>query len=950
MKRAGSPPGRRIRALAYTLVTTTIVLVFALAEWGTERFFSERSRAASTAIEIAIVLIAALVFRPIHQRIEAAVESAFYKRKHQSLAALEKFRRELSSFSDIHQLLRRVIEAIEHHLEARACAIYLRRDVFRAEASSFDVPAEQVELDDPLVVRLRSSGAPAQPAALKSKASGTHAFAMTAAGDLLGFLAVQARHGDYDVEETQVLTGLAGDLAVALASLDPLLRVQNRRIASNIRADLPHLIGREREVHEIEDALVQSRLVTVTGAGGVGKTCIALQCAADTVDKYEHGVWFVDLAPITDGRLVAATMLAALDVAASGDGRDTERLLEHLRFRNALIVNDNCEQVIADVASIVAQICAGCPGIAILATSREVLHLDCEQVYRLGSLDRQAAVELFSRRAAAVSDRFDPQGHSEVVDSICERLDGIPLAIELAAARFRALSVEEILERLDERFRLLTGGARTALARQQTLGGLIEWSYDLLTEEEQSLFRHLSAFRGSFTLAAASAVCTNDGKCDEFAVLDVLTSLADKSLLSVGVARTTRYRLLETIREFAVQKAGEQGESASSCGRHAAYFADVAARAYDEFDSRLPADWLENLAPDIDNFRSALAWTLEGPGDRRMGAQLAADCGPIFLRLQLMGEGLRVCEAARRVAPVQPATAGRIEYVASMMHNNLGQNSLALQAAERAVACYEETSEERGLVRALSQVAQLYARARRYDDAKAPAAQAVRRARAIGEAGLLIGVLRRCAYSLPSEDIEDARKLFEEALNLARATDEPDEGFRVLEWWSTREGAAGCFARAMGLAMEGLECGAPGTHLAIEIQIAFCALASNDMAVAQAHARRALALAVTAQHPLFSALGFAYCAPFHVPHDPAEAAMLFGYATARLRELQWEPEQGDELALNNARRAIEAALGSEDFDTVAPRGAGWKQDQALAVLASEISTVPAATSVAALYS
>jgi len=939
VKKAGHLPGRRVRALAYTLVTTTIVLFFALAEWGTERYFSERSRAASTTIEIVIVLIAAVIFRPIHQRIEAAVESAFYKRKRQSLAALEKFRRDLSSFNDTHQLLRRVIEAVDHHLEARACAVYLRRDVFRAEASSFDDPADPVELDDPLVIRLRSSSAPAQPSALKSAARGTHAFAMTTAGDLMGLLCVQARHAEIDVEETQVLAGLAVDLAAALLSLDPLLRVQNRKIVSNIRADLPHLIGREREVREIQEAFTRSRLVTVVGSGGVGKTCVALQCATDAIGGYEHGVWFVDLAPITDGRLVAATVLAALDVGAGGDGRDTARLLEHLRLRNALIVIDNCEQVVADVASVVAQICAECPRIAILATSREPLHLDCEQVYRLGSLDRDDAIELFTQRAAAVSSRFDARGHSDVVSSICERLDGVPLAIELAAARVRALSVDEILGHLDERFRLLTGG-RTVLPRQQTLAALIEWSYDLLTEEEQSLFRHLSAFRGSFTLAAAAAVCTNDGKCDEFHILDVLTSLADKSLLSVAVDRTTRYRLLETIREFATLKSQECGDSAASCGRHAAYFADVASRAYQDFDSHLPPDWLEKLAPDIDNVRAAIVWTLEGQGDRDLGAQLAADSGPIFLRLQLMGEGLRACEAARRVEPLAPETAGRIEYVASMLHNNLGQNSLALEAAQRAVALYDRTSDERGLVRALSQTAQLYARARRYDDAKAPANQAVRRARAIGEPRLLIGVLRRCAYSLPPDDIENARALFAEALRISRSASESDEEFRVLEWWSTREAVAGCFSKAMSLAMEGLECGAPSAHLAIEIQIAYCALASDDVKVADPHARRALALAVAAQHPLFSALGFAYCAPFHASHASAEGAMLFGYAMARLREMQWEPEQGDELALHNARQIIEGALGDDDFDTTALRGAGWKQDQALAVLGSKISTAP----------
>lgn len=240
-------------------------------------------------------------------------------------------------------------------------------------------------------------------------------------------------------------------------------------------------------------------------------------------------------------------MLAALGTGTADGGDDASRLLEYLRSRDALIVVDNCEQVVADAATLIAQIRAHCPRIAILATSRELLHLDGEQVYRLASLRLEPAMELFAQRASAVSPGFDAGRSLDALRNICERLDGIPLAIELAAARVRALSVDEISARLHERFQLLTSPDRTGLPRRQTLAAMIQWSYDLLAPDEQSLLRHLSTFRGSFSLGAATAIFAHDGKSDEYRVLDLLTSLADKSLLAVKLALTTRYGLLETI-------------------------------------------------------------------------------------------------------------------------------------------------------------------------------------------------------------------------------------------------------------------------------------------------------------------------------------------------------------------------------------------------------------------
>jgi len=929
MSRPGGAAGRRARASAYTAVTTAIVLLFALAEWMVERYVATHSRAASTAIEIAIVLVAALVFRPIHQRVEAAVEGAFYERKRRALAALAKFRRELSSFSDKSQLLRRVVEAIEHYLEARACAIYVGRDEFHVEASSFDSAVENVVAGDPLVLRLKSSEAPAQPRLLNSSVRATQAFGMTAAGQLVGFILVDSKHGDYDAEESSMLAGLAQDLAVALLALEPRLRAKTAAVPNNLPVNLLPLLGRERELREVCASLRESPLVTLTGPAGVGKTRLALQCAVNLMHEHADGAWFINLAAITDGKLVPATILAELGAGPAEEGRETSALLEHLRERDVLVVIDNCEQVVSEVARVVTQVCAACERVALLTTSRELLHVAAEKVYRLGPLRAEDAAELFARRACTVSPEFEPEKHAAAVHTLCERLDGLPLAIELAAARVRILNVDDILLHLDERFRLLAGTARAGDPRQRTLAAALEWSYDLLSTEEQSLFRRLSVFRGSFSLAAAAAVCAGDGNCDEFHVLDVLTSLTDKSLLIANVSMDTRYRLLESIREFASAKAAQQHATQIAQQQHAAYFAAAAAQAYHEFDSQLPGGWMARLAPDIDNFRAALSWTL-GNANSAAGAQLAADCGPLFLRMGLLAEGLAWCDLARQVRNLSAATAGRIEYVASMLHNNLAQNAQALRCAQRAVDFYRQSPDQRGAIRALSQLAQLYARAKDFDAARTPAMEAIGRAREAGESRLLIGVLRRCAFSLPQTECEQARAYYAEALRLAQSAREADEECRVLEWWAYREADWGNLERAIELAGDGLRCADRDAQLFLENQLTTWLLALGRVEECRPHAERALALALELQHDQLVALGMAYWAPFDATGDPARAAMLFGYAKARLAHLRWTPEPDDDRALQYASKLLQQRLTGENSSQLLERGAGWTHADAAA--------------------
>lgn len=715
-----------------------------------------------------------------------------------------------------------------------------------------------------------------------------------------------------------------------LPQVFPALRTLDA-VPNNLPAQSTPLIGRSADVKAIVHGLKSSRLITVAGPGGVGKTRVALQAAADSVDRNEDGVWFVNLAPLNEPEFVASAMLAALDAGPAERGAEVSRLIDRLSSREALVLLDNCEQVVDEAAALITRILAACPRVSFIATSRELLHVSGEQVCRLGPLDTQDAVELFCERALAVAPHFEAAPRMQAIMEICERLDGIPLAIELAAARVRALNADEIAGRLNERFRLLSGGSRSALPRQQTLRALIDWSYDLLTGDEQRLLRHLGAFRGSFSLEGAAALYAPGEPSDEYEVLDVLTSLVDKSLISALAGRTTRYRMLESIREYALAKNVEAQAEAIVARRHAEYYAALAAQAYAEFDSRMPPDWLERFAPEVDNFRAALHWSLEDKGDRRTGAQLAADCGPVFLRLERMGEGLHWCEVAGGTADLAPETAGRLQYVASMLYNNLGSYPPALACAERAVSFYRASTDERGLVRALSQAAQQYARAHRFREAEVPAAEAIERARHLGEPRVLSSVLRRCAFSIPPADMERARPLFAEALETARRANESEEACLVLNWWADREASAGCFERALILGREGLECATGSSRMYFLLNIAGYAFAAGREDEAEPFAREALQLAGQAQHPLACAIAIAYTAPFHARHDPYRAAELFGYAAARIHEQAWG-EEADRLALRNAAAIIESALGQGEFRTLCERGASLDLDHALASL------------------
>ncbi len=406
----------------------------------------------------------------------------------------------------------------------------------------------------------------------------------------------------------------------------------------NLPVQLTTFIGRQAEVAELTGLLADHRMVTLTGAGGCGKTRLALQVAAEMLGSYPNGVWFAELAPITDPELVATTVLRALGLREEPFRTAAETITHHAATWSALLVLDNCEHLIEATASIADSLLRGCPGVTVLATSREPLGTAGEviwqvpslslpdsenQVHAIGGLARSEAVLLFVERAALALPNYAlTNDDAAAVAEICRRLDGIPLAIELAAARVRVLSPERIASSLNDRFRLLTGGVRTAMPRQQTLLASVDWSHDLLTQPERVVFRRLATFPGSFDLDAAEVVAAGGG-IERHHVLDQLASLVDKSLVLVDDSVSyPRYRLLETVRHYALENLRESGDHDRAHERHRDHFLGVASARQDFADLERPGEQANHLLQELDNLRAAFLWSRQND-DLEPAASLA---------------------------------------------------------------------------------------------------------------------------------------------------------------------------------------------------------------------------------------------------------------------------------------------------------------------------------------
>jgi predicted ATPase/DNA-binding CsgD family transcriptional regulator len=401
--------------------------------------------------------------------------------------------------------------------------------------------------------------------------------------------------------------------------------------SDNLPVQVTRFVGREREIAEVGRLLATTRLLTLTGAGGCGKTRLALRIAADALPGYPDGAWLVELAAVADPALVPQTVAFAVGARELPGQTATDGLVHFLRGRTLLLLLDNCEHVVDAAARLADALLRSCPSLRVLATSREALGAAGETAWRVPSLalppsaagelplDRLAeyeAIRLFVDRARAANPAFAvTAANAPAIADVCGRLDGIPLAIELAAARVRVVSAEQIAARLDDRFRLLTAGPRTAVPRQQTLRATVDWSYDLLSEPERALLRRLAVFAGGWTFEAAEAVAAGDG-LQSHALLDLLAQLVDKSLVIADEQRgAARYRLLETLRQYAHERLAEAGEAERTRDRHLAHFLALAEEAEPALRGAAALAFLDRLAEELDNLRAALEWSLRGRGD-----------------------------------------------------------------------------------------------------------------------------------------------------------------------------------------------------------------------------------------------------------------------------------------------------------------------------------------------
>ena len=493
---------------------------------------------------------------------------------------------------------------------------------------------------------------------------------------------------------------------------------------NNLPVELTSFIGREKEIAEVKQQLIDHRLVTLTGSGGTGKTRLSLQVAADLLDQFPHGIWFVELAPLTDPKLVSQTILSTIGLNEQPGTPPLELLKEYLHGKKSLIVLDNCEHLIEASSRVTDILLNVAPGLKILASSRESLGVRGELAYPVPSLSlpdikhlpvieqlsQYEAVRLFIDRAALVFPRFDvDKQNAPFIAQICYRLDGIPLAIELAAARVKFMSVEQISKRLDDRFRLLTGGSRTALPRQQTLRALIDWSYDILSEKEQILLRRLSVFADSWTLEAVEDICDGNG-IESHEILDLLSQLVNKSLVVVieksqmrdrflSNHGSLRYRMLETIRQYAGEKLEGAGEGNKIRDCHFDFYFQAVKQVVTEFFGPKELVWLIWLDYEWDNLRTAVEWSLETHPDA--GLELVNCLGFLFLNnlnnlsdmqrwlLQLLAHPANSARTVTR--------ARGLLHWAWYANSNYEFSAQIQSMIEEAISIYEECGDRNGL-------------------------------------------------------------------------------------------------------------------------------------------------------------------------------------------------------------------------------------------------------------
>jgi diguanylate cyclase (GGDEF)-like protein len=727
-----------------------------------------------------------------------------------------------------------------------------------------------------------------------------------------------------------------------------------RRTAArdNLPLALTRLIGRQDDIAQVRALLDEHRLVSIVGTGGTGKTRVAIAVASEAAPGFDDGAWFVDLSPISDKTLVASSIAAVFAADVPMDERAADALGAVLETKNALVVIDNCEHLVDEVAHLARTLLRHCPQLVVLTTSREPLGIAGEAVYRLPLLSMPAAgteptaaqailydaVALFVERAAEAKRDFAlADDNVASVVAICRAVDGIALAIELAASRAATIGITKVAQRLSE-FRLTAGGDRTALPRQRTMHATIGWSYDLLAPPERTLFCRLSVFAGNFTFEAVATVCAGAPVVDD-EIFDAFYGLIRKSLVSDDPERDGRYRLLDSVRAFARERLQEAGDADRVARSHAEYFESLVRQA-DAMPRKTPArEWLAVLEPDVDNFRGALEWALDRRGDVVLGAAIAARTINLF--------GFMTSEATRWILKaldtLPKGVAPRVEALLCIGLATSSRNLTAGRlrtAGERAVELYRGLDDARGLSEALRGLAQIVGW---YFREERPAADLLAResiaiAREIDDPEQLALSLRTRSLTLGADDFPAKRAVLEESLALIREHGTDGQIGGMLTWFSEAEFAAGNRERALHYGREAVQIaegsGSSEMYTTATANLANYACAAGDWETVRGVAAETIRVSrKTAHHQSLTFAIQAFAALAAGLGRFEAAAQLIGFCDARCGSVhpQRQANSSDESLYRDVMASLERELGATEMARAFAYGAGLSESEAIAL-------------------
>jgi predicted ATPase/DNA-binding SARP family transcriptional activator len=753
------------------------------------------------------------------------------------------------------------------------------------------------------------------------------------------------------------------------APAEPLKTAHAPTVKTNLPVQLTSFIGREAELAAVSHLLQTARLLTLTGPGGTGKTRLALEATTTVAHAYPQGVWLVELAPLADPTLVPHTVATTLGVREQPGRSLLDALLDYLRAKTLLLILDNCEHLIASCAQFTETVLRAANGVTILASSREALGIDGETPYRvppltlpdsqrphdLDALSRNDAVRLFVERASTAYPPFRLTAHNApAITQIVRRLDGIPLAIELAAARAKVLLPEQIAARLDDRFRLLTGGSRTALPRHQTLLALIEWSHELLSDAERALLRRLAVFAGGFSLEAAQAVCGEGGAgADE--ALDTLARLADKSLVEVDMVEG-RFRLLETVRQYAREKLLAAGEAELIRDRHLGFFLRFADGAEPKLRSAEQLAWLDRLETEHDNLRAALGWALESGASER-ALRLAGALSYFWELRGYFSEGhkwldealaLAERERSKRVAMGEPSlrthaeTAQRAKAlygIGMFRFAMLSDPAAARKSVEEGLELWRELGDKWGMAVALALVGLMLAMEGDIQTSLARVEEGVSLAREVEDRWPLALCLIRLGDHLKGTDLAAARRALEEGVAVARSVGDRSvlsEGLRELgELYAVEGNVTAAAAVGEEALAEARAIGGTMYIFLALLELALYSCLQNDPAKAKRYCFEAWALGRETGSQMaagFVLIGFGMAACFGGQLGRGVRLLAVCEAFIRQRGMNFNVEKDPfyrviQQALDKGR----AQLGAAAFDAAWAEGQQLTLEQAIAL-------------------